>query len=170
MTWAGDPLVALVEEVHALPYGRPADRTPAGMLREGRGTCSTKHLHLARELAERWPDTRPALVHRVYTLTPAGALAMFGPAVAAAVPPEGLTDVHRYLTIERGGRRLAIDVTFPGPRWDGRTSMPLSCGPGRDHPAAGDPDEEKRALEARHCDPAVREPFIAALAGRTVGS
>jgi hypothetical protein len=30
--------------------------------------------------------------------------------------------------------------------------------------AVYDPDTEKRALEAKHCDPAVREPVIAALA------
>ena len=46
-------LVSLVERVHALPYGRPRDRTVEGMWREGRGTCSTKHLYLARELAHR---------------------------------------------------------------------------------------------------------------------
>jgi hypothetical protein len=42
--------------------------------------------------------------------------------------------------------------------------MPLACGPGIDHVAGFDPDAEKRELEARHCDPAAREPFIAALA------
>ena len=41
--------------------------------------------------------------------------------------------------------------------------MPLACGEGVDHPAGADPDAEKRRLEAEHCDPAVREPFIAAL-------
>jgi hypothetical protein len=42
--------------------------------------------------------------------------------------------------------------------------MPLACGAGVDHPAGADPDAEKRRLEAEHCDPALREPFIAALA------
>ena len=41
--------------------------------------------------------------------------------------------------------------------------MPLACGPGRDYPAGSDPDADKRGLEARHCDPAVREPLIALL-------
>src|SRR5271155_2815444 len=58
----------LVESVRALPYGRPSDRTVAGMLRERRGTCSTKHLFLAEALAERFPETDPLIVHRVYTL------------------------------------------------------------------------------------------------------
>ncbi len=120
-------LIALVESVRRLPYGRPSDRSVAGMLREGRGTCSTKHLHLARELERRCPETRPKVVHRVYRID-AGA----------------------------AGRAF-------GPPWDGRSSMPLACGPGDDHPAGADPDADKRTLEARHCDPAVREQFIAAL-------
>ncbi len=80
------------------------------------------------------------------------------------MPQVGLVDVHRYLTALIGGERIVIDATFPGAPWDGRSSMPLACGPGRDYPAGADPDTEKRALEAEHCDPAVREPFIVALA------
>jgi hypothetical protein len=38
------------------------------MLRERRGTCSTKHLFLAQTLAERFPETEPLIVHRVYRL------------------------------------------------------------------------------------------------------
>jgi orotate phosphoribosyltransferase len=55
-----DPLVApetslidLVEAVRALAYGRPSERTVDAMLRERRGTCSTKHLFLARALSAR---------------------------------------------------------------------------------------------------------------------
>jgi len=154
----------VVEAVRALPYGRPSDRSVEGMLREGRGTCSTKHLYLARVLAERFPETRPRIVHRVYTLDREAARERFGERAARAVPPDGLTDVHRYLTAEVGGRRIEIDATFPGPAWDGVSPMPLACGSGIDHLAGPDPDADKRALEARHCDPAVREPFIAALA------
>jgi hypothetical protein len=157
-------LRAVVEGVRSLPYGRPSERTVEAMLREGRGTCSAKHLHLARVLAERFPGTEPRIVHRVYTLDREEARARFGEAAAAAVPDGGLTDVHRYLTAVVDGRRITIDATFPGPPWDGRTPMPLACGPGEDHPAGTDPDVDKRALEALHCDPAVREPFIAALA------
>jgi adenylate cyclase class IV len=45
-------LFDLVERVRAIPYGRPSDRTIEGMLREQRGTCSTKHLYLAQELMQ----------------------------------------------------------------------------------------------------------------------
>jgi hypothetical protein len=160
-------IVELVESVRRLPYGRPSDRSVAGMLREGRGTCSTKHLHLAQELGRRFPETEPRIVHRVYRVDAPTAARTFGPATAAAVPPGGVVDVHRYLTIVVEGARVVVDATFPGgPAWDGRSSMRLACGPGDDHPAGADPDADadKRALEARHCDPAAREPFIAALA------
>jgi hypothetical protein len=157
-------LLDLVEAVRAIPYGRPSERTVDGMLREQRGTCSTKNLFLARVLAERFPDTEPVIVHRVYTLDGTRARELFGAGVAATIPDDGLVDVHRYLTMTLGGKRLEIDATFPGPAWDGRSSLALACGAGTDFPAGDDPDAEKRALEEQHCDPAIREPFIAALA------
>ncbi len=161
---AGCSLVELVEAVRALPYGRPSDRSVAGMLGERRGTCSTKHLFLARELVARFPGTHPVIVHRVYRLTRPQAQALFGQAVADTVPDGGLSDVHRYLIATFAGRRITLDVTFPGAeRWDGRSPMPLACGPGRDVVSGPDPDAHKRALEREHCDPAVREAFIAAL-------
>ncbi len=157
-------LVELVETVRALPYGRPSVRTVEGMLREHRGTCSTKHLLLASLLTERFPGTKPLIVHRVYSLDRVRARELFGGTVAAVVPDEGLVDVHRYLTAVVDGRRVEIDATFSGSPWDGRSPLPLACGPGRDYPAGKDPDAEKRALEEKHCDSAVREPFISALA------
>lgn len=156
-------LVELVEAVRALRYGRPSDRKVEGMLRERRGTCSTKHLFLAKALAERFPETEPQMVHRVYSLDRNHAARLFGEHVAQAVPPEGIVDVHRYLTVRINGRRITLDATYPGSPWDGRTSLPLACGPGRDFPAGPDPDAEKRALEDEYCDPSVREPLIAAL-------
>lgn len=134
------------------------------MLRERRGTCSTKHLFLAEALAERFPETAPSIVHRVYRLDRAHASRLYGAEVAKLVPESGLVDVHRYLTVAIEGRRIDLDATFPGAVWDGRSSLPLACGPGDDHAAGEHPDADKRALEAQHCDPAIREPFIAALA------
>jgi hypothetical protein len=157
-------LLGLVEAVRALPYGRSSDRSVEGMLRERRGTCSTKHLFLARTLAERFPETEPLIVHRVYQLDRDRATKLFGAAIAGVVPEDGLTDVHRYLTIVSGDQRITLDATFPGPAWDGHSSLPLACGDGSDYPAGEDPDAEKRVLERQHCNPAVREPFIAALA------
>jgi hypothetical protein len=157
-------LVELVEAVRCLDYGRPSERTVAAMVRERRGTCSTKHLFLAERLRQLFPETKPQLFHRIYRLDRHRAVNLFGEEVAALVPEQGLVDVHRYLTIELEGRRITVDATFPGSPWDGRSSLPLACGPGEDHPAGTDPDAEKRKLEHEHCDPSVREPFIAALA------
>jgi hypothetical protein len=160
-------LIELVEAIRHVPYGRPSDRSVRGMLAEGRGTCSTKHLFLAQLLAERFPTTEPQIIHRVYRLDRQRAARLFGAAVAESVPADGLVDVHRYLEITLDGRRVAIDATFPGEAWDGHSSFPLACGPGEDIPAGNAPDEEKRALEARYCDAEVREPFIAALTTHT---
>lgn len=156
-------LSELVESVRSLPYGRPSDRTVRGMLSEGRGTCSTKHLYLAQVIAERFPEMEPQIVHRVYRLDPDDAQVLFGARAASAVPREGLVDVHRYLTLCIDGCRIVVDATFPGPPWDGTSSLPLSCGSGRDYLAGSDPDAEKRALEATYCDRSKREPFIQAL-------
>jgi hypothetical protein len=156
-------LPELVEAVRGLEYGRPSDRTVAGMLRERRGTCTTKHLYLAEALRRRFPQTKPRIVHRLHRLDRRRASQLFGKRVAATVPAEGLVDVHRYLTAEIDGRRIEIDATYPGKPWDGRSPMSLACGPGTDAPAGPDPDGEKRQLQAEHCDPALREPFIEAL-------
>jgi adenylate cyclase class IV len=163
-------LIDLVERVRAVPYGRPSDRTIEGMLREQRGTCSTKHLYLAQELRQRFPATEPQIVHRVYKLDRDDAERLFGPRVAETIPPTGLVDVHRYLTINLEGQQISVDATFPGKSWDGYSSMPLACGPGTDIPSTGEPDHHKQNLEADHCDPAIREPFIAALATQAMSS
>jgi hypothetical protein len=163
-------LAELVEAVRGLDYGRPSERTVAGMLRERRGTCSAKHAFLAEAMARDFPQTRPRIVHRVYRLDRERAAELFGEEAAAAVPPQGLVDVHRYLTAEVEGRRIVIDATFPGPPWDGVSSLPLACGPGEDFPAGPDPDGDKKRLEARYCDPTVREPFIEVLGRVSAGN
>ena len=166
---AAPSVLDVVAAVQAMPYGRPTDRTVDGALAEWRGTCSTKHAVLVAALTERWLRIQPRLVHRVYRITPADALRRFGTDVASCVPEEGVVDVHRFCVIRIDGADLVIDITFPdAPPWSGHSSMPVQAGPGVDHPATGDADAAKRALEARHCDPRVREPFIAALARRRV--
>ncbi len=163
LTPGDSSLIDLVEAVRGLAYGRPGDRTVAGMLRERRGTCSTKHLFLAEALEMRFPNSQPQITHRVSPLDRETARELFGDQAANTVPEDGLIDVHRYLTATVDGQRIVIDATFPGAAWDGRSSLPLACGEGDDYPAGADPDTEKRALEDEHCDPAVREPFIEAL-------
>ena len=156
-------LADLVEAIRSLDYGRPSDRSIRGMLRERRGTCSTKHLFLAEALASRFPETKPQIVHRVYRLDQQRACQLYGNRVAHAVPDAGLVDVHRYLTAVVEKERIVIDATFPGTPWDGKSPLPLACGPGRDFLAGEDPDAEKLALEDEYCDPTIREPFISSL-------
>jgi hypothetical protein len=48
--------------------------------------------------------------------------------------------------------------------------MPVAAAAGRDVPAGPDAAATKAALVRAHCDPAVREPFIAALSGSGPGT
>jgi len=157
-------LVELVEAMRALPYGLPSEPTSESMLREGRGTSEAKHLFLGHTIATRFPWAQPELVHRVYRLDRARALELYGPEIAQAVPAEGLVDVHRYLTLVLEGRRVAIDATLPGPPWDGRSPLPVACGPGEDHAAGADPDADLRALESERCDAGARAALTSARA------
>lgn len=157
-------LVETVLAVSRIPYGRPSALTADAVLDEQRGTCSTKHVLLADIARDEWPHTDPRLWHRPYLVTRELAEDRWGTAVAATVPEAGLVDVHTYATLELDGQHATVDVTFPLARWDGRSNIPLACGDGKDHPAGEDPIATKADLVRRHCDPAIREPFIAALA------
>lgn len=155
----------VVRALAAIPYGRPACRTPEGVLEDWRGTCSTKHTLLALVCEESFPERALEVVHRVYRLLPDEARALFGGVAAATVPSEGLVDVHTFATALVGGRRLPIDVTLPrNQSWDGGSPMEIACGPGEDHPAGTNPLASKAMLVTERCDPTVREPFIEALA------
>jgi hypothetical protein len=156
-------LVAMVLAISRIPYGRPTSPSPEAVLREWRGTCSTKHLLLAEIMRESWPELDVQLRHRVYFVTKAFASERWGPRLAEMIPEGGLVDVHTYATVRHGGVRLTLDVTFPLDDWDGATPIPLACADGVDHPVASDPLAEKARLVATYCNPEVREPFIAAL-------
>ncbi|SNS54371.1 hypothetical protein SAMN05443665_1005269 [Actinomadura meyerae] len=56
----------VVAGVQAIRYGRPRERTAAGVLTDWVGTCSTKDALLFEMVGERWPESTPRLVHRVY--------------------------------------------------------------------------------------------------------
>lgn len=156
-------VVGTVEAVSQIPYGRPAELSPEGVLADWRGTCSTKHMLLARLIGEAWPELPFSLWHRVYTVNQNWAISRWGPAVAETIPPEGLVDVHTFARVTLDAFELVIDVTFPVETWDGRSDMAVACGPGADQPAGADPLATKAALVARHCDPPAREAFLAAL-------
>ncbi|HET6232624.1 MAG TPA: hypothetical protein VFE05_21290 [Longimicrobiaceae bacterium] len=93
--------------VHALPYGRNSDRAdPACVLREGCGTCSTKHALLARLASEHGQSMDLAV--GVYEMTEANT-----PGVGAVLHRHalhGIPEAHCYL-VSRGVR---VDVTRAG--------------------------------------------------------
>lgn len=95
---------ATARHIHRLPYGRNSSRTdPLIVLREGHGTCSTKHALLARLAIEQGLDIELAL--GIYQMTEANTPGV-GPVLAAA----GLVyipEAHCYLRY----REERIDVT-----------------------------------------------------------
>jgi hypothetical protein len=101
-TWAG-----AVRFVHALPYGRNADRADAGLvLGEQHGTCSTKHALLAALGAE--TDLPVRLLLGLTLLR-----AETHPRAAATLAAAGLAEIpEAHCVLDVAGRRL--DVTFPG--------------------------------------------------------
>lgn len=159
--------IDVVNAVAAIPYGRTDARSPAGTLARWRGTCSTKHSLLRALLAEGWPELRIETRHRVHRVTPSLAAELYGERAAAAVPETGLTDVHTYLTVATGQKRIRVDVTLAAEgAWTGQADMRLWCGEGFDVAGGRFPARGKKELVARFCDPTAREPFVAALAGQ----
>lgn len=152
--------VEIVEAVRAIPYGRPGERSARGVVKDWRGTCSTKHL-LLRELL---PEAEVRLVHRLFLLARESARRWLGDEAAELVPPAGMVDVHTYATGVINGRRVVIDVTFPREAsWDGNSDMPIPFPDGEDFDAGDDPIASKEELVRRHCDPLLREALIAAI-------
>ena len=155
---------AVAVAISRVPYGRPSTLTAAGVVEEWRGTCSTKHMLFAEIVRAVWPDLRAELWHRPYLVTRELAEAHWGHVLLDVVPSAGLVDVHTFATIQLRDQRVFVDVTFPLSEWDGISDTPLACGSGSDYPAGDDPLASKAKLVSERCDPAVREPFIAALA------
>ena len=93
--------------LQALPYGRTADRADfRGVLREGKGTCSTKHALLAALAKEQ--NVPVILTLGIYAMHDRNTPGV-GPILARYDLPS-LPEAHCYLTHE--GRR--IDVTRSG--------------------------------------------------------
>lgn len=156
--------IDIVNAVAAIPYGRAAGKDPTDVVVSWRGTCSNKHSLLRALLAEGWPELEADTWHRVYRVDRRLAREIFGARAAAAVPESGLVDVHTYLTVEVGVEPVRVDATFAlREPWTGDDHMQLRCGEGFDVRGGRFPNRTKRELVSLHCDPAIREPFIAAL-------
>jgi hypothetical protein len=93
--------------LHTLPYGRTANRADFGaVLREGRGTCSTKHALLAALAQEQ--ALAIVLTLGIYAMSERNT-----PGVGAVLTRYGLTflpEAHCYLTYEE----KRIDITRAG--------------------------------------------------------
>jgi hypothetical protein len=161
-----DDVPSLVVAISRIPYGRPSVPTGAGavdaVVDEWRGTCSSKHLVLQTAVPLVEPGRTVELTHRVYRVDRATARERWNEQIARQVPAGGLVDVHTYGILQPGG--VVVDVTLPVDSWDGHSAMRLACMEGEDVPAGDAPGATKAALVDRHCDPVVRERFIAALA------
>lgn len=150
----------VIEAVRAIPHARPAERSARGVVESWRGTCSTKLL-LLRAIS---PELDLRFVNRVFRLTPEAARTRLGDRAADALPPEGIVDIHTFATALLEGRRVVIDVTFPGgPPWDGRSDMEVPWPDGEDLDAGDDPIASKEELVARLGDPAARARLIATI-------
>jgi hypothetical protein len=157
-----DDVPSLVVAISRIPYGRPSLPSVDAVVDEWRGTCSSKHLLLRTAVPLVEPGLTVELMHRVYRVDTATARRRWNDQVAQHVPPRGLVDVHTYGILQPDG--VVVDVTLPVDGWDGHSPMRLACMEGDDVPAGDDPRATKDALVDRHCDQAVRERFIAALA------
>jgi hypothetical protein len=93
--------------LHELPYGRNSDRSDYRLvLREGRGTCSTKHALLAAVAREQ--ELPVALTIGIYDLCESNTPGVGR--ILAAHDLVSIPEAHCYLTYE--GRR--VDVTRSG--------------------------------------------------------
>ncbi|PNY80113.1 hypothetical protein [Deinococcus koreensis] len=97
----------LFELVRDLPYARASGHEPETVIREWRGTCSTKHELLAALYSEL------GLESTIYACTQEIRLPDGAAPELAAWEGEPVIDVHNYLVLhESGGNRL-IDATWP---------------------------------------------------------
>lgn len=150
----------VLEAIRQIPHARPAQRSAKGVVDSWRGTCSTKLL-LLRAVA---PELDLRFVNRVFRLTPSAARAKLGDRAAAALPAEGMVDVHTYATGVVHGRRIVIDVTFPDDKpWDGASDMEIPWPEGEDFDAGDDPIASKEALVERFGDAEARARLIEAI-------
>jgi hypothetical protein len=101
-----------------------------GVMREWRGTCSTKHALLTDLIESRGPELRSRIVHRVYRLTREVAVRSSGPSPTRSLMMALL--MFTRTSSCRSGKPLHIDVTVPGQGWDGTHDLALACGDGFD--------------------------------------
>lgn len=163
--------------VRDLPYARPLDNRPEGLIREWRGTCSGKHRLLRSLLQGLGYDARLMIATYRYDVPGPGAP---GPELVGILERGPVPDVHTFLEVRSGPGEawLPLDATWPagseriglpvnGP-WRLGESQAIACTPpfhAWEVPPDADPDLYKDAVVRAWCgeDRGRREALIAAL-------
>ncbi|GAA5532572.1 hypothetical protein [Deinococcus aluminii] len=167
--------------VRDMPYARASTHDPAGIMREWRGTCSTKHELLAALLAERGVSS--TLIACTQEITPPPGAP---PELLALSGGQPVVDIHNYLTVHAPQGDMVVDATWPlaaaqaglpvNPEWRWGEDQQLACTPLETWPVpAGESvaDFKARLLRERYTPEELerRDAFINAvgrlfLAGR----
>jgi hypothetical protein len=144
--------IVLFDRVRDIPYGYPASRDPAEVLRQGRGSCSGKHYLLA----EMFRLLRVPVRHMICTHRFNESPLVFPAPMQDMLRRNEIVDLHEYLQIAVDDSWIDIDATwerglrdfgFPvNEGWDGKSAMLLSVVPDDLAIAEGDPERLKEEL------------------------
>ncbi|WP_019585704.1 hypothetical protein [Deinococcus apachensis] len=94
--------------VRDMPYARASTHDPAGIAREWRGTCSTKHELLAALLAER--GLRSTVIACTQEIVPPPGAP---PELVALTGGRSVVDIHNYLVVHAPQGDMVVDATWP---------------------------------------------------------
>lgn len=94
--------------VRDMPYARASAHDPATILREWRGTCSTKHELLGALLAERGVGSTVIACTQEITPPPGAP-----PELLALTGGRPVVDVHNYLIVHAPEGDMVVDATWP---------------------------------------------------------
>jgi hypothetical protein len=120
--------------VRDMPYARASTHDPAGIAREWRGTCSTKHELLAALLAERGLASTVIACTQQITPPPDAP-----PELLALGGGQPVVDVHNYLIVHAPQGNMVVDATWPlaaagaglpvNPEWRWGENQRVACTP-----------------------------------------
>lgn len=158
--WAaegGDPVVDAFHAVRRMVYASTGSRSPADLVRTGRGACTAKHVLLCELLQGLGVSARVATIHGAFGAGLPECDDMPGE-LRAMIRDGGVPDYHNVVVATVGGEALVLDATwhdalarrgFPAnDDWDGRGSTrPAVAGPVLDL-GPGDPAARKAELVA----------------------
>ncbi|WP_027481176.1 hypothetical protein, partial [Deinococcus pimensis] len=154
---------------------RASEHVPATVVREWRGTCSTKHLLLRALLAELGVRSTLMAATQEIALPPGVEV---DPEVARLAADGGVVDVHNWLVVHGPRGDVVVDATWPlatralglpaNETFDWERDMRVACTPVETWALTGDEDvaDFKARLLAERYTPeelARRDAFIEAV-------